>query len=116
MLTFNVKSAKVLFFFKDAYKLGALFSLSKNKSKKIWYDQVKRFIQLDPTVFDLSTIHDGMGIIQTLTSNNAFYHKGCSDNFSDSHYKRLVKGVQKQSSKFFLTCHKLFPTNEKKVK
>ena len=61
-------------------------------------DRVKRFIQLDLIVFHLFSIDEGMGIIQTLTSNNAFYHKGCYDNFNDSHYKRLVKRVQKQSS------------------
>ena len=42
--------------FKDAYKLGTLFSLSKNKAKDAptsienLIDRVKRFIQLDPTV------------------------------------------------------------------
>ena len=61
-------------------------------------DQVKRFIQIDLTIFDLFRIDEGTGNIQALTSNNAFYHKGCYDNFNDSHYERLVKKVQKQSS------------------
>ena len=56
-------------------------------------DRVKRFIQLDPTVFDLSRVNEGTGIIQTLTSNIAFYHKGCYDDFNDSYYERLVKRV-----------------------
>ena len=51
-------------------------------------DHLKRFIQLDPTVFDLSRTDEGTGIRQTMTSNNAFYHKSCYNNFTDSHYEK----------------------------
>ena len=59
---------------------------------------MKRFIQLDPTVFDLFRVDEGTRIIQRLTWSNAFYHKGCYNNFNDSHYERLFKRVQKHSS------------------
>ena len=78
-------------------------------------DRVKRFIQLDPTVFDLSRIDGGMGIIETLTSNNAFYHKGFYDNFNDSHYERLAKRVQKQSSEGSPYSTQTIPHKRKKT-
>ena len=40
----------------------------------------------------------GTGVIQTLTLNNAFYHKGCCDDFNGSHYERLVKKIERQRS------------------
>ena len=75
LITFNVKSVKYCLF-KDACKLGTLFFLSKKTKRKDvirraptlfenFTDQVKRFIQLDPTVFGLSRIDEGTGIIQT---------------------------------------------------
>ena len=93
--------------FKDACKLKTLFSFSKNKAKicntkstatsfENLTDRVRKFIQLDPSVSDLSRIDEGKGIIQTLTTNNPFYHKGCYDNFNNSNYERLVKKVQEQ--------------------
>lgn len=67
---------------KDAYKLGTVF-LSKNKVKGLMrrapasfenlIDRVKKFIQLDPTISDLSRIDEGSEIRQT--SNNALCHK-----------------------------------------
>ena len=77
---------------------------------------MKRFIQPDLTVFDLSRIDDEAGIIQTLTSNNAFYNKGCYDKINDSHYERLVERVQKQSSEFSPYSTQAIPHKRKKLK
>ena len=53
-------------------------------------------------------------IMQTLTSNNAFYHKGFYDDFNDNHYERLVKRVQKPSPESSLYSTQAIPQNEKK--
>ena len=74
------------YLFKGAYKLETLI------------DQVKKFFPLNPSAFYLSRIDEGTGIIQTPTSNDAFYHKGQYDSFNDSHYERLVKKAQKKNS------------------
>ena len=63
---------------------------------------MKKYIQLDQTVVDLSKIDEDTGIIQTLTSNNAIYHKIYYDNFNDCHYERLIKKGQKQISEGYL--------------
>lgn len=76
--------------FKVACKSGTLFSKRKDVIRRAptsfvkFIDHLKRFIQLDPTVFDLSRTDEGTGIRQTMTSNNAFYHKSCYNNFNDS--------------------------------
>ena len=70
-------------------------------------DRVKTFIQLNPTVFDLSRIDHGTGIIQKLTSNNAFYHKGCYENFSD----KLLQKIGKESTKAKFRRFSLLDTN-----
>ena len=44
-------------------------------------DSVKKFIQLKPSLFDLSRFHEGMGVTQTLTSNDAFYTRFMKDCF-----------------------------------
>ena len=76
---------------------------------------MERFIQFDPSVFDLSRINEGTEIIQTLTSSNAFYHKGCNDNFNDSHYERLRKYISK--GRRFSLLNIIIPNKrEKKLK
>ena len=70
-------------------------------------DRVKTFIQLNPTVFDLSRIDHVTGIIQKLTSNNAFYHKGCYENFSD----KLLQKIGKESTKAKFRRFSLLDTN-----
>ena len=82
-------------------------------------DGVKRFIQLDPTDFDLSRIDEGTGIIQKLASHNSFYRKGCDDNNVASMIvimKDCSREYRTKVQKILLTGHKLFPTNEKKMK
>ena len=54
-------------------------------------------------------------VIRTLTSNNAFYSKGCYDNLNDSHYERLVKKVQKQGSEGSIYSTRTIPHERKKV-
>ena len=54
-------------------------------------------------------------IMQTLTSNNALYHKGFYDVFNNNHYERLVKRVQKQSPERTLYSTQTIPQNEKKT-
>ena len=63
------------------------------KSVKVLF--IQRCLQIGKSVFFVKKRKD---VIRTLTSNNAFYPKGCYDSFNDSHYERLVKKVQKQSS------------------
>ena len=77
-------------------------------------DRRKRFIQLD-LIVDLSRIDEGTGIIQTLASNNAFYHKGCYYNLNDNHYERLVKKVQKQSAEGSPYSTQTIPHKQKKL-
>ena len=77
-------------------------------------DRRKRFIQLD-LIVDLSRIGEGTGIIQTLASNNAFYHKGCYYNLNDNHYERLVKKVQKQSAEGSPYSTQTIPHKQKKT-
>ena len=78
-------------------------------------DPAERFVQLDAPVLYLSSVDEGTGIIETLTANNAFYHKGCHDNFSDSHYERFTKKVQKQSSEGSYSTQTI-PHKRKKLK
>ena len=52
--------------------------------------------------------------MQTLTSNNAFYHKSFYNDFNDNHYERLVKRVQKPSPESSLYSTQTIPQNEKK--
>ena len=78
-------------------------------------DRVKKFIQLDPSVFDLSRIDEDTEIIQTRTSNNAFYHKGCRNNFTDSNYARLGKKVQNQRLEGSLYLTPTIPHKRKKT-
>ena len=102
--------------------MGTLFSLSKNKARRLILRastsfeniiaRVKQFIQLKP--FNLSRIGEGAGIVQTLTSNNAFYRKGCYNNFNDSHYERLAEKVQKQSSEGSLCSTPTIPNKQTK--
>lgn len=82
-------------------------------------DGVKKFIQLDPTDFDLSGIDEGTGIIQKLASHNSFYHKGCNKNNVASMIvimKDCSREYRTKVQKILFTGHKLFPTNEKKLK
>ena len=105
LITSNVKPVKLLFIQRCLQIGNSIFFVKKTKRKDVirraptsfenLIDRVKRFIQLDLTVFGLSKIDEGTGIVQTLTSNNAFYHKGYYDNFNDSHCESLVKRVQK---------------------
>lgn len=70
-------------------------------------DSVKKFIQLKPSVFDLSRIDKSMmGVTQTLTSNDAFYTRFMK------YYFRKYRG---KGQKFFFTRDQLFSSNEKKI-
>ena len=75
-------------------------SNDKTRSNSNSYDviitQLNKFVKLDPAYFDLSTIGDGSGVLQTLKNHDAFYHKGCYDKLNESHYQRLVKKTRKR--------------------
>ena len=75
-------------------------SNDKTRSNSNSYDviitQLNKFVKLDPAYFDLSTIDDGSGVLQTLKNHDAFYHKGCYDKLNESHYQRLVKKTRKR--------------------
>ena len=85
-MTFNINSVKILFNQRCLQIGNSDIRRRAPASCENLIDRVKRFLQLDPTDFALCRINEGTGIIQLGTSNNAFCHKGCYDNFNDSHY------------------------------
>ena len=82
------------------------------KSVKVLF--IQRYLQIGKSVFSVKKTKQ-KDVIQTLTSNNAFYPKGCYDNFNDSHCERLVKRVQKQNSEGSIYSTQTIPHKRKKV-
>ena len=82
------------YLYKDAYKSRTVsFQEHPNPLKLSLTSEKVYSTQPFSFWFDVAT-----GIIRTLTSNNAFYHKGCCGDFNGSHYERLVKKIEKQRS------------------
>ena len=65
--------------------------------------------------FDLSSINHGSGILQTLRTNNAVYHKGCYDKYNDTHYNRLIKKREKQNEEDAKSSPEDIPHKRNKV-
>ena len=58
--------------------------------------QWKKFVEINPTHSNFSTVGDGLGKLKTLKDHNAVYHKGCCAKVNDSHYNGLVKKEEKE--------------------
>ena len=124
LITSNVKPVKVLFIQRCLQIGNSIFFVKKTKRKDVirraptsfenLIDRVKRFIQLDLTVFGLSKIDEGTGIVQTLTSNNAFITKVTTTTSMIAIVKVWLREYRSKVQKVLLTQHKLFPTNEEK--
>ena len=61
-------------------------------------------------------VYPGLMRAWKLTPSNAFCHKGCYDNFIDSHYESLIKRVQKQSSEGSPYSTQTIPHKQRKKK
>ena len=58
--------------------------------------QLKKIIEIDPTCIELCHLGDGTGIVKTLETHNAVYHKKCYNKIGLKEYNQLLARVGKK--------------------